>query len=211
MPPLPPWPRDRLELLRTGVRRCEAFARLNGLPMPGVYIVEKANWYFGDTCAFYSPERTRVPKGYIAGINICPPHCGRPCGDEQGRNWSWPGSVIDRTTFGVICHEFAHHLDWVSGTRKGKYFSDFGEGIMRETGEPPVTNYAATNPAEWFAEACRIYVTNPPLLRVLMPKTYLALRTRFKPLHDGTNWQHLMRGAPARVIKSIINRGVRAK
>ncbi len=209
MSTLPPWPRDRMGLLKLAFARCQRFAALNGLPPTDVHVVPKVDWYFDGTCAFYRPEHTRMPKGYIPGINICLEHCGRPCGEENSRNWSWPGSVIDRTVYGVVCHEFAHHWDWCAGSNRGRYFSDYGEGLMRATGEPPVTNYAKTNPAEWFAEAARIYLTNPPLLRALMPKLYVALNQRFKPLYDGVNWEYLMRGAPARVIKSIVNRGVK--
>ncbi len=219
MPALPPWPRDRMGLLKLAFARCQRFATLNGLPPTDIHVVAKAAWHF-DACAFYRPdtdaarefsvgEQMMRERGYGPGINICLEHCGRPCGEENSRNWSWPGSVIDRTVYGVVCHEFAHHWDWCAGSKKGTYFSDYGEGLMRATGEPPVTNYAKTNPAEWFAEAGRIWITNPPLLRALMPKLYVALSQRFKPLYDGLNWEYLIRGAPARVIKSIVNRGVR--
>lgn len=209
MPPLPRppyWTGDRRKLTALGVERAERFCSLNRIPMPAVNVVDRDDWRVG-FCAYYRPDTEAVRKWTAAGISICPELCGYPCGEAVTRNWTWPGNDTDREPYGVIAHELGHHCDWLAGSKKGTYFSDYGEGVMEESGEKPLTGYAAENPAEWFAEAFRLFVTNPGLLKALRPKTYNILRRKWEPLNSD-DWRFpLGSNVPARVVKNLIKKG----
>jgi hypothetical protein len=210
MPPLPPkeWTRDKRTLCDLGVARATRFCLLNGLEMPPVVVTPKKEWHV-NACAYYRPDTEGNREWTSPGINICVEHCGRPADDSPGRNWSWPGSTTDRTPYGVVCHELGHHCDWLASDKRGTYFGDFGVSVMARSGEAPLTSYAATNPAEWFAEAMRLFVINPDLLRLLRPKTYGIISLRFKPIR-GRDWINALgSNVPARVVKSLRNKGAR--
>jgi hypothetical protein len=185
------------ELYGRGLSRLHRFCRANRVPPPRVEAVPATDWHV-NACAYYRPQT----------IRICLRYCGRPCGGEAGRNWTWPGSTTDREPYGVLCHELGHHCDWLAGGRKGRYFSDYGEGVVRESGEPPISGYCP-NPAEWFAEMFRLYVANHALLYALRPRTWGLLRKRWVPV-SGDDWLAEMGpGVPARVVRALRNKGAR--
>lgn len=201
-----------------GVVRMDLFCKINHIEPPAVFVVEKQHWYFGGVCAFYRPdtdavrdlsvgERKMRDRGYGPGINICLEHCGTPCSHEVSRNWTWPGSDTDREPYGVILHEFGHHCDWLTGTKRWEYGSEYGEEVMNESRERPLTSYAATNPAEWFAEAFRLFMTNHGLLRALRPKTYNILCQNFTPV-ETSDWRRALgENVPQRIITNLIKKG----
>lgn len=208
-------------LLELGKERAAEFCRINDIPEPAVHEIPAARWHFGDVCAFYRPDTDAV-RGWLnggegrewhlygPGINICVHHCGRACGEAESRNWSWPGSTTDRTPYGVVCHELGHHCDWLAGERKGEYFSDYCEAVMAASGEPPLTTYAATNPAEWLAEAMRLFITNHDLLRAVRPRTHAELLKRWKPVNPDMGWlPALGSNAPARVVRTNRTKGAK--
>ncbi len=142
------------------------------------------------------------------GISINVQECGWPASD-RGRNWSWPGNAVDRTPFGVVCHELFHHVDWLTGSCKGSYFSEWCEEVKAAAGEPGLTTYADENPAEYLAESGRLFVTNPALLEQLRPKTFAAIAVKYKPL-PGPGWLgRLGLNVPTRVVKALRNKGAR--
>lgn len=204
-------------LMRLGVGRAEAFCRLNGLEVPAFRLIRKVDWYF-DACAFYRPDESGnrylysslsdsalSAKGYGVGINICLEHCGRPCPVAYSRNWTWPGSTTDREPYGVILHELGHHVDWTVGDAKGRYWSNYGTGMAAEADEPAISGYAP-NPAEWFAEMFRLFLSNPDLLRILRPRTFALLSKRWKPV-ETRDWRAAMgTNAPPRVVKANQNK-----
>lgn len=202
------WPRVASELLVLADSRMHDFCQLNDIDAPPINLVDAVNWHF-DPCAFYRPEGSRMPRWYTWGINICLHRCGRPCDDGPGRNWSWPGGVTDRTVYGVVAHELAHHCDWTAGQLKGTYWSEYGQSVMVESGEPATTSYGETNPSEWFAEAFRLYITNPGLLKALRPRTWVTLNRRWR--HVGTlDWREVLGDdCPRKVLKSLHNKGAR--
>lgn len=86
------------------------------------------------------------------------------------RKWSFPGYKVDRTPFGVVCHEFGHFvwLRLVKGTeRVDKWYE-----IWRRT--PRVTSYEPVA-AEAFAETIRLFLTNSDLLKMANPIRYAFL------------------------------------
>lgn len=214
------WPKDQELLAGLGVVRMDEFCKVNGIPAPGVFSVSVNAWYFGSVCAFYRPDTDAVrdvsvgeekmrERGYGPGINICITHCGRLAPHEVCRNWSWPGNDTDREPYGVIAHELGHHCDWFVGKRKWEYGSEYCEEVMEGSGEKPLTSYAAANPAEWFAEAFRLFVTNYGLLAQLRPRTFDILSRKWEPVGT-SNWiQALGENVPERIVTNLMKKGAK--
>jgi len=182
-------------LFGAGVQRLARFCLVNGIETPIVLAVSPGDWHF-DACAYYRPEE---------GIKICLQKCAQVCGDDDVRNWNWPGSTTDREPYGVIAHELGHHCDWLAGNRKGKYYSEYCEEVMTDSAEPAITSYSF-NPAEWFAEVFRLFVTNHALLREIRPKAYDILLRRWKPVGVDDWLLGLGADVPARVVKALKNK-----
>jgi hypothetical protein len=191
-------PLSKTGLAREGIKRVKQFCIANDTPIPDVTIALRVEWCV-DACAYYRPDR---------GINICLEKCASPCSEEELRNWNWPGSTTDREPYGVICHELGHHCDWLTGERKWTYGSEYCEKVMKESGEDPITSYCP-NPAEWFAEVFRLFVTNPGLLNVLRPTAYEILTRKWRPV--GTmDWRKGLGGnVPKKIIRTLINKGIK--
>lgn len=183
-----------LALYNRGVRRVAAFCELNKILKPKITSAQE--WYF-DACAYYRPTE---------GIKIYLPNCARSCTENQVRNWNWPASVTDREPFGVICHELGHHCDWAIGKQKGEYFSDYSIDLEKRSGEAAITGYCP-NPAEWFAEMFRLFVTNPILLQQIRPKTWELLRKDWNPLPSKGWREELGPNVPPKIVRTLMNKG----
>jgi len=81
-----------------------------------------------------------------------------------GRQWSWPGYIVDRTPFGVLAHELGHHVEGAHGAKGGQR-----SHVWRPLDTKPLTSYCPDD-NEWFAELFRLFVTNPDLFQALRPK-----------------------------------------
>jgi len=77
---------------------------------------------------------------------------------------------------------------------------------MEQAGEDGITSYANDNPAEWYAEAVRLFITNPDLLREFRPATYQVLCQDLKPLGEQPWEQRLGANVPERIVRSITNK-----
>ena len=197
------------ELLEKGIERMTDFCNLNDISIPEVNVVAPNDWEFSHVCAYYRPDTDSNRKWTTPGINICLPHCGRPCGEVQSRNWTWPGNTTDREPYGVICHELGHHCDYWKSDKKGTYFGDYGIRMREASKEPPISGYA-DNDHEWFAEMFRVFVTNPALLKQLRNKTYQLLINDWRELDDTDDWTlRLGCDVPDRVVKSLRNKGAK--
>lgn len=122
-----------------------------------------------------------------------------------GYAWSFPGYKADLTPVGVVAHETGHHVDDVTGRRP------LGYGWRNEE---RVSGYEP-NRAESFAEAFRLFVTNPDMLRAGRPARWAHL-TEGLGLVPGplTPWDEVLaeRGAHARFLvaaKNWVARGAR--
>jgi len=162
----------RQHLYLQGCERVQLFCEVNGLSTPKIAAHEVEDWRVG-ACAYYRNDT----------IKICLSACATPCTESQSRNWNWPGSTTDREPYGVLCHELGHHCDRVSGKRQWSYGSEYCQEVMKESREEPITSYCP-NPAEWFAEIFRLFVTNSALLKLLRPKTHAILLRKFKPVSN---------------------------
>ncbi len=196
------FPHHKGALAELGMNLVEEFCAANKVPPPDMHVIPEREWHV-NSCAYYRPGE----------IKLCLEHCGFPAPEVNSRNWTWPGSVVDREPYGVFAHELGHHVDVLVGERGGldvwEYSSEYSTAMMKASGEAPLTSYAATNPAEWFAEAFRLYATNPDLLFMVRPKTRLLLDKSFVPVVR-TNWlEALGTNAPARVVSSLRKKFVR--
>ena len=193
----PFWNKSKTELFQAGSKRVDDFCQLNGIPTTPMTALVPAKWHF-DACAYYRPG---------TGIKICLEKCASPAREQAVRNWNWPGNTTDREPYGVLCHELGHHCDWLASGKKGSYFGDYSIGIMARSKEPPLTSYCP-NPAEWFAEHFRLFVTNPGLLQQLRTRTFVLLLEKWKPLPG--NWREVLgEDVPERIIKNLRKKGAK--
>lgn len=168
------------DLFHRGLEHCEAWCALNAIDMPIVEAVWSGAADFG-VCAYY---RSRV-------IYIWPNQCARP--GMAGRAWSYPGYTVDRTPYGVLAHELAHHVDHAHGAGGGTY----GRKWRDATEAKPISGYC-DNDNEWFAEMFRVYVTNPDLLRVLRPEVHRLMAEYWNPV-ELRPWREVLAGAPRQI------------
>lgn len=184
-------------MFRAGVRLVRRFCTENNLSVPEIVEHPSGSWPF-NACAYYRQD----------AIHICIPRCAGI--GVTGRAWSYPGNTVDRTPYGVLAHELGHHIDFYRGTDREAFWSEYGAGVMVATGEAPLTSYAATHPAEWFAEAARLFITNPDLLRRLRPRTYARLiADGLKPAFTD-DWRARLEGAPPRTIEAVARKVAKA-
>lgn len=198
------------QLEQWGRRRAVAFCKANGVDPPRINVVPRRSWFVA-ACAYYRPDTDVNRKwmdrlsGQSPGINICLEKCARQAIEEDYRNWNWPGSTSDREPYGVIAHELGHHFDWTFSEKKGEWFGDLSSSIFEESDEAPLTSYAP-NPAEWFAEMFRLFVTNPRLLESLRPVTWGMLADRWTPLPE-EDWESpLGTDVPPKILRAIRNK-----
>lgn len=183
---------DKESLFEYGVARVGEFCELNGLMLPAIVCLTKEEPFACiKTCAWYRANRISIKIWGCANIGTA------------GRAWSFPGYTTDRTPYGVLAHELGHHVDVHISFKKGldcyNYSGDYCKQLKETTKEPPLTSYCP-NPAEWFAEMFRLFLTNPDLLSKLRPKTYEALREHFTPV-EKRNYTQVLANAPERTIK----------
>lgn len=172
----------RGELLEAGGRLCEATLRASNMSSP-VYAV-------GDTMPVASYGL--YARGKITvNVNRCPLPVKTP-----GFSWRFPGWKADTTPFGVITHELGHHVDALTGHKR----------LVGWSKEPPVSSYARGH-HEGFAEAVKLFITNPDLLRVGRPIRYATLIERgLVPIIDAPWWDVLSaRGAHERFKQAAEN------
>jgi len=175
---------NKPEMLDAGVQLITRFCETNGLVVPEVQIIPRAEWPFAHTCAYYRPTF----------IKICLERCAHI--GTAGRQWSYPGYRVDRTPYGVLAHEVGHHADYTRSVVKGAYFGDYSRNLKAWSGEAQLTSYAP-NFAEWFAEMFRLFITNSQLLKALRPKTYDLLTKDFIPVVTD-DWRVVLKDAPGR-------------
>lgn len=181
-------------LFDKGQSRIAAFLVLNpAIPPVQIERVPSDRWRVS-ACAYWRASL----------IKICVEDCAGP--GRSGQQWSWPGYAVDRTPYGVLAHEFGHHVDYHSSRNRSAYWGEYSGKIRQATGENQLTSYCPDD-AEWFAEHFRLFITNPDLLKKLRPVTFMYLSARFKHL-PLIPWEEVLRknGAPDRTIQAAANR-----
>lgn len=167
----------KADLFKLGRQRVDDWCCANHVEIPRIEIDEEPTRF--DTCAYYRDGLIVIWPPACAGIGMC------------GRAWSYPGYVVDRTPYGVLCHELGHHVEEAHGPNGGLIARRWAQ----ETLEEPITSYSP-NVNEWFAEMFRLYVTNPSLLSVLRPKVYALLFDRWPHQIETRIWTEILSPVP---------------
>lgn len=178
---------DRDELLARGRALAKRWCEINGVVPPRIMVYSEGTSDF-KVCAYYRD----------AVIHIWPRACSII--GTNGRSWSYPGYCVDRTPYGVVAHELAHHVDLAHGPAGGIIAHEW----RQKTGEEPLTTYCP-NDNEWFAEIFRLFVTNPDLLRQLRPKTYALLMDRWARRAEEREWFKVLLDSP-RIVHAAQNK-----
>ena len=138
------------QLFELGKKHIAAWCSVNGVQMPKIE-THTGKPDFG-TCAYYRDGQIDIWVNSCAAVGLA------------GRQWSYPGYVVDRTPYGVLAHELGHHVDGQHGPRGG-----YRSHVWRPLDQKPLTGYCP-NDNEWFAELFRLFVTNPDLFRAVRPQ-----------------------------------------
>ena len=168
---------------------CRSFLTLNSLPHPeylGVQPPVRGKW---KDRGLYDPAAARV---YVDVTKSLMPV------RTPGFSWSFPGSKADLTAVGVTAHETGHHVHEVLGRRE----------LLRVAGtmfpyEAAVSGYEP-HLGEAIAEACRLFILNPQLLREGRPFRwgFMVDVLGLRPLHD-MPWRHVLVHAHPRLIAAL--------
>lgn len=111
--------------------------------------------------------------------------------------WQAPGAPQDFTPLGVFCHEIGHHVDYVLHPKAYSTRNGFQEVVDHEED----VSTAEYNLLESFAEAIRLFITNPTLLAAGRPDRfeYLTKAVGLKPIHMSP-WRTVLSRSGARVL-----------
>lgn len=112
-------------------------------------------------------------------IQIDANKCGKP---REGSPpfMSWPGHQYDDTVTGTVAHEIGHIAHWHVSDRITRLRRKEIEVIAMA--EPEViTAYEKKNADERWAEAMRLFILNPSLLKKRWPMRFEYLSTLFLP------------------------------
>ena len=198
------------QLFERGKVHVHHWCAVNGVEQPEV-VESDAPVQFG-TCAYYRHGTITISVQQCAAEG------------HVGRMWSYPGYVVDRTPYGVLCHELGHHVDNANGLTGGTASKEmfaalcpnlpqepgfFAKGIAEVRDVEPITNYSE-NVLEWFAELFRLFVTNPDLLREMRPVAFAMMIERWPKRAEERHWSRVLNMAP-RQLKAAENKIRHAK
>lgn len=94
------------ELFESGCALVQLWCEANSVDHPMIECDEGDPTAFG-VCAYYRSGVIFIDVAACAGLG------------HAGRQWSWPGYVVDRTPYGVLAHELAHHVEHAHGASGG--------------------------------------------------------------------------------------------
>lgn len=189
----------KMALALRGQSLAEKFLILNGITVPKValrslrpYLTKgKPSGSYG--CGVYSP--------FSRTVLVSPEDCAR-VSPGLPMQWSFPGYTTDRTAMGVMAHEHGHYVDHALG-----YPSNLAEwkGLRSEK----ISSYEP-NGSEAFAESFRVFLLNPPLLKIVAPRRFefLTVRLGLKPIFAAKDPLKLLknRGASDKIIAAAVSK-----
>lgn len=192
---------DKAELFKRGLKRASSWLERHNLPRPHRIFSsrEEANrwrrhfmpptWY-----GLYLNERRST--ALVVNVKRC-----RVATRVPGWSWSYPGYKSDLTPYGVVCHEFGHHVDYVLGARGGLISNrKIWKAVVAN--EEEVSGYEP-NHAEAFAEAFRLFLTNPSLLREGRPERWeFMTHTLGLDPPNTTSWRIVLKHAHPQIVRA---------
>lgn len=164
------------ELFESGKRHIGLWCALNGVDMPKIETHTGKPAF--SVCAYYRDNQIEIWVNSCAGIGLA------------GRQWSYPGYVVDRTPYGVLAHELGHHVDKQHGARGG-----YRSHAWRPLDVKPLTGYCP-NTNEWFAELFRLFVTNPDLFRAVRPRIADQFFAEWPKRAEHRLWTDILKASP---------------
>jgi len=171
-------------LLYRGIELIDKFCELNRIKMPRIFIDLNMNSAYG---MFY-------PKDVIyINTKLCRPPVRTP-----GYDWSFPGYVQDLTPYGILAHEFGHYISDLLGKKFRKNFVN----IKRIEENVTFTDNRGLD--EKMAEAARLFITNPDLLKRGRPYRYSLFRDYYEPVVK-SRWNTVLKHAHPKIISAAEN------
>ncbi len=178
-----------------------AWMSLNRIPLPSVLYLDRES---AGRLLKKSWLGVHSSKGGPSRIAVAVEDCDFSCRFDtpQGVFVQAPGSFEDHSALGVLCHEVGHHVDYALNPRaysrsKVSGFSDLIDCEAEVSDEE-------FNIHESFAEAIRLFVTNPSLLRQGRPARWSLLTDQLglRPLHKEP-WQAVLAKSPRYVHRAV--------
>lgn len=127
--------------------------------------------------------------------------------DLKDYNFSFTGSKTDYTSAGILAHEVGHHVHLeLAGRSNIKTWSHAQDkisiGLVQVRKREVQVSWYEPDLLEMFAEAMRIFILNPNLMKTGRPERfkYLTETCNLKPLHD-VSWKRVMKHASPRIIR----------
>lgn len=187
---------DKVTILREAVVYVETFLDYNNIKHVDEYLFAPDDskkppghnpwhdngWYWQGTL-FVNLKKSRVP------VKV------------PGFQWSFTGFKADLTAPGILAHETGHHIHFELDKRNTYDVRKAMLATLRslKESETAVSGYEP-NLYEVMAEACRLFILNPTLLKEGRPKRYEFLTgLGLKPLHT-TPWRDVLRHAHPKLI-----------
>lgn len=186
---------DKYVVIREAILYAQAFLDLNGISHPREYL--------------FVPDDAKKPAGknpwhnngwYWNGIVFVNLKRSRAPVKTPGFAWSFTGFKADLTAPGILAHEIGHHthFELLKRSTEGSSIDDIKKVAKVEA---PVSGYEP-NPYEVMAEALRLFILNPSLLREGRPKRWeMITRMGLEPLHD-VPWRDVLVNAHPRIINA---------
>lgn len=152
---------NRDYLYFAGKSTADTFCKMNGFVVP---TIKRKNMLGLYGMCFYRDEKTRI------AINV--DYCNLPC-QRVGFDKNWPGAPNDLTPYGIVLHEIGHYIHFREED------DDKLLAYVRARASESKINTASKCVREDFAEAVRILISNPLLLKEGRPKRYKVLTEVF--------------------------------
>jgi hypothetical protein len=170
------------ELLYKGIELIERFSEDNGIKMPKIFVVGPSR--ISAYGLFYPNDIIHV------NMKLC-----RPPVKVPGYDWTFPGYIQDLTPYGILAHEFGHYISDMLGKKFRKNFVN-----IRKI-EENVTSTDDRGLDEKMAEAARLFITNPDLLRIGRPYRYEIFSRHYTPVVKH-RWKTVLKNAHPKIISA---------
>lgn len=119
---------------------------------------------------------------------------------NPGYSWSYPGYKSDLTPIGILSHETGH---WVQHQLGKRFQEQRARWYYVLKIEQPVSGYEPS-PTEAFAEAMKLFISNPDLLRVGRPIRYKFIESLgLKGVFKG-DWRSVLKHAHSRLVDAAV-------